>query len=201
MSKSWLMATVVTLAHCACGYVALRHETPLPPDGWADTVSSTNMPCASWKWDTRNFQLEMDFDATPSNAVEVAWGKDADGDGKLGLDETGFAVAWDCGHWRLWGRNGTNELLSVLCESVEAAETAAGRKCFRMDVGVWMEKPKGMAATENGAAVFGQYLKRSEEWFYRSDWDVARISTCGMGNAAERVQLKLRTVGIVVIFR
>ena len=39
----------------------------------------------------------IDFTATPSNRIEVAFGPDVDGDGLLGDDESPFSLVMDCG--------------------------------------------------------------------------------------------------------
>ena len=37
------------------------------------------------------------FSGTPSNNVEIALGRDADGDGELSFDEAAVRLGWDCG--------------------------------------------------------------------------------------------------------
>ena len=43
--------------------------------------------------------FELSFDATPSNNVEIAVGRDANGDGKLALLEADVTFGYDCGAW------------------------------------------------------------------------------------------------------
>ena len=42
---------------------------------------------------------KLDFNGTPSNNVEVAFGTDADGDRSLSLDETDVVIGWECGRY------------------------------------------------------------------------------------------------------
>lgn len=43
--------------------------------------------------------FELSFDATPTNNVEIAVGRDANGDGKLALLEAHITFGYDCGSW------------------------------------------------------------------------------------------------------
>ncbi len=66
---------------------------------YADTEVSTNVAFAAWTERMFAFEYELDFDGTPSNNVQVAFGIDADGDGILAPEEERMAVGWDCGEW------------------------------------------------------------------------------------------------------
>jgi hypothetical protein len=45
------------------------------------------------------FAVRIELDATPSNGVEVVFGRDADGDGLLSRTEEAMSVGYDCGEW------------------------------------------------------------------------------------------------------
>ena len=71
----------------------------LPDSEFADTEVVTNVVLSLSCDDISRLQLTIDLEASPSNNVEVAVGHDADGDGSLSLDESAFAVGYDCGEW------------------------------------------------------------------------------------------------------
>ena len=71
----------------------------LPGAEVADTEVSTNVALAVGAAGNRRLVFSVELQASPSNNVEVAVGHDADGDGSLSLDESAFAVGYDCGEW------------------------------------------------------------------------------------------------------
>lgn len=73
----------------------------LPSPQYIDTEVVTNMPICVWQEGICKFVYTLFFNATPSNNVEMAFGRDADKDGLLSEDEIGMIVGWDCGEWFL----------------------------------------------------------------------------------------------------
>ena len=67
------------------------------PSGWADTESSVNVAVTNWPGLGRHIYLTLAAFATPSNNVQVAFGKDADADGDLAPEETMLCIGVDCG--------------------------------------------------------------------------------------------------------
>ena len=81
----------------ACSLLAA--ELPaLPESSFADTEVSTNIAFSAGAGMQR-IRLSVDMQASPSNNVEVAVGRDADNDGRLSLDEAAITVGYDCGEW------------------------------------------------------------------------------------------------------
>ena len=60
--------------------------------------------------------LTIERDAAVSNSVEVVFGRDADEDGVLGVEEGELCVGWDCGEW-FWRDRPSGEVGSVECAS------------------------------------------------------------------------------------
>ena len=71
----------------------------LPPSEFADTEVSTNFMFSVGGEGGRRLVFSLELQATPTNNVEVAIGHDADEDGMLSLNESAFAVGYDCGEW------------------------------------------------------------------------------------------------------
>ena len=66
---------------------------------YADTEISTNVQIAAWEKDLKRFEFNLAFLATPSNNVQVSFGVDEDGDGRLSVHEERLVMGWDCGEW------------------------------------------------------------------------------------------------------
>ena len=66
---------------------------------FADTEVTTNIPVNVFRSDVRGLNVSVELCATPSNNVQVAFGRDADGDGVLAPEESDLVVGWDCVRW------------------------------------------------------------------------------------------------------
>ena len=64
----------------------------LPDSSFADTEVSTNFTFAVGGGSNRKLVFSLELQATPSNNVEVAIGCDANGDGRLSLNEADFGL-------------------------------------------------------------------------------------------------------------
>ena len=103
------MKLVLLLLTAACSFVCLARTwsvTELPPGGFADTEVATNVTVAI-PADKNRLTLSLTVDCTPSNSVEVAIGRDADGDGDLAPDEADYVLGYDCGEWFVRREEGT----------------------------------------------------------------------------------------------
>ena len=71
----------------------------VPPGAseFADTEVTTNIPVNVFRSDVRGLDVSVELCATPSNNVQVAFGRDADGDGVLAPEESDLVVGWECG--------------------------------------------------------------------------------------------------------
>ena len=64
----------------------------MPPSEYADCEVVTNCVFDASRGDAKMFSVKIGIDATPSNGVEVVFGRDADGDGILSRTEEAMAV-------------------------------------------------------------------------------------------------------------
>ena len=91
---------VLTLFVALASACSLAVDVPvLPSSDFADTEVSTNFTFAVGEGTNRRLVFSLELQASPSNNVEVAIGRDADNDGRLSLDETVLTVGYDCGEW------------------------------------------------------------------------------------------------------
>ena len=66
----------------------------LPAADRLDTEVVLDWPFNRVRQDVKDFNFDLAFVGTLSNNVEVALGRDDDGDGKLSFAETGVFVGW-----------------------------------------------------------------------------------------------------------
>lgn len=78
---------------------AVAEAVCLPPPGYADMETVTNVPFYVQPDAAGRLVLSLSCLATPSNNVEASFGEDLDRDGTLALGEVAFTVGWDCGAW------------------------------------------------------------------------------------------------------
>ena len=97
MNMKVISAVCVALLSASAAFAV--EVAALPPPKFADTEASTNFPFAVAAVPSHRLVFSLEFQSSASNNVEVAIGRDADGDGYLSLDETALAVGFDCGDW------------------------------------------------------------------------------------------------------
>ena len=86
----------------------------LPEWEFADTEVSTNVPLSCAKENARHLLVSLELAGTPSNNVEVAFGRDVNTNGVLEVGEIGMTVGWDCGEWKLRVKSGKRRAWSVV---------------------------------------------------------------------------------------
>jgi len=102
-----LAAGVLAAFSAKAGTIA-QVVVPTPVFTDTETVAHVALPPMDGK---KYFKVSLDFNASPSNCLTVAFGRDADGDGKLSLREQAVELGWD-GAWFIrrkgiaaWERN------------------------------------------------------------------------------------------------
>ena len=71
----------------------------LPPSLFADTEVSTNVVVNRRRNDVKAFDVSMELAGSVSNSVQIAFGRDADGDRNLAPGETALVLGWRTNHW------------------------------------------------------------------------------------------------------
>ena len=142
------------------------------------TEVSTNIPFNAVRSDVREVRMHFTFEGVSSNCIQVAFGRDADGDGVLYFGETDVVYGW---------RNGRHFAEDVKAGvRTEEPEAATGRA---LSVRMRMTKeslPAHFAATNGvGVAVLGDIASSVPEWIYRPEWNLMRVTRRGPGVPAE----------------
>ena len=173
---------------------ASLHPEVLPRCEFADTEVTTNCPFSFASPFVVDFRLTMEFDSTPSNNVQIAFGRDSDADGVLSAGETDMILAWDCGEWMLFG---TNALPSAVLPSVDTN----AHKVLRWDLHLRGKRPKRLVLTENDVPLSPDFETDPEPWFYDRTWDTFRLTARGIDDPAESFVVDLNEKGALIFLR
>jgi hypothetical protein len=180
------IAIAIAAAALAAGAATLEVQ-PLPGPATADReVSATHALPAAGPDGPRVFRLELVFEATPSNHVQVCLGRDtAPADGALDAGETDLAIGWDRGGWFLSPRglrarhavpaassNGTQRLTALI------RVTAAG-DCL----------PPAFTDRDGAVAFAGLPQPPLPEWLHPGTWDTLRVTARGADAPQERITI------------
>jgi len=144
----------------------------------ASTEVTTNIVFNFVRSDVREVRMHFMFEGVPSNCVQMAFGRDADGDGALSFDETDAVYGW---------RNGRYFAEDVKAGvRTEETEAAAGR-ALSVKMRMTRESLPAHFAASNGAgvAVLDDIASSVPEWIYRPEWNLMRVTRRGPGIPAE----------------
>ena len=194
--KKWVAATVGLAVRIGLGAVEVGG---LPAWELADTEVSTNVPFAFGKVNARHFLLSLELAGTPSNNVQVAFGRDINTNGVLDVGETGATLGWDCGRWR--ARVGIGDLESGIRDWTLAEATTNGLKALAVDVTVLRGEGRQVASTENGEPLVWTAEPELAQALYDRSWDMLRLTVRGVDRADESLRAALRLDGLRVIVR
>ncbi len=180
--------TLPLLLLCAAAHAVEVQLPPVPQPVFADTESVTNAALPAAVSTARLLRCAVELTATPSNNVEVAFGRDADGDGSLAEGEAAMRLGWDSGAWFLEG--GTNRFEAAVVESQFPA---------RLELSLRVDE-RGMPVVWSCGA-FTNLPVRPPAWLFSREWDVVRLSVRGFGSRDELVSVRLDADALVLILR
>ena len=153
-----VLCFVLTLAVYASERLSVADlPMPLRPLAEVETNVVFNAGAAS----DNLWRLLIELDATASNCVEVVFGADADGDGKLGVKEGELCVGWDCGEW-FW----RDRRSSTACRVEGTAQ--------RLDMTLYLNRDR--EAKSLASSVFPAVVLPT---CFNPDWNLARVVSRG----------------------
>ena len=138
---------------------------------WDDTEVVTNSALPAARADSRVFAFTLELDATASNNVEVAFGRDADHDGVLSRAEADMLVGWDCGEWKVVDCATGDEVVEQGMEGRVSFE-------WRLEFNA-ADVPRSLSVTINDSAAFAALVANPPRFLYSSEWDTVRASVVG----------------------
>ncbi len=162
---------------------------------YADTEVSTNVAFAAWTERMFAFAYELDFNGTPSNNVQVAFGIDADGDMILSPEEERLVVGWDCGEWFV--RN--------VAEGIDLAQAPLaddGPQLFRFSLRFGSGGNFGpLDIRDSGTPTFHALAAEPPSWLHDRRWNRCRVTARGVDVHASSFVVKATQNGTRFIFR
>ena len=204
--RSLLAAALAVVG--ASGFGAVMPQLPEPVH--ADTEVWTNVPCAQLLSDVKEFETVLDFTGTASNCVQVAFGRDGDGNGDLSADETDVAIGWRAGDWFIEDVKGGRRFREdgALGERALPAGGESGgqglpalprRLMFRFAAGEGGAKSASVVC--DGAAKFVDVLGGDLRWVYDRGWNMAKVTRRGVDSPGEIVLVESDHGGMKFIVR
>ena len=174
MKRHILLSFAICLAASAWGRVVV--PAALPPAVHADTEAVTNVPFTAALDTAGCLSFDLVCHATPSNNVEVAFGRDTDGNGMLDVGEEACTVGWDCGAWFV--RKGADgEPLAAVPEQSPTGDVRT--LSWRLWVGA-DGVPFRLDARADGDAVFGALADAPPAWLHSPSWNLLRLTGRGI---------------------
>ena len=184
---------VVCVSATAC---AAMVSPTLPAPEWPDREAATNavLPVATWQ-KRGHFDVRVSV-AAGTNLVQLAFGRDADGDGELSRAETALVVGRGFGEAFVEDVNARHRY-------AEELPSRTGRRGLGWCVFLRADgAPTGLIATnEAGVAVFTEWRHAPPAWSFDPSWDTVRAVSAGPDDADGRVRVEIGPDGTLCVFR
>lgn len=174
-----LALLLAVLAGSAFARTIVVMTQPVSP--YLDTEVSTNCVLHRSRIDARTFDVHFQFEGTPTNNLEVAFGRDSNTNGVLDVQEIDTVYGWRGGRYfienvRAWERIETVAATNALCGVID----------------VHLENdaelvPRRFTAMCGGEAAFTQFAT-PPPWLFRSDWTLMKVTRRGVGIPSEWIR-------------
>lgn len=191
-----VLSTVLAAWMSAVACAAVVSPT-LPVAEWPDREAATNVALSVAAWLGRgHFDVQISV-AAGTNLVQLAFGRDADGDGELSHAETALVVG------RGFGEAFVEDVAARRRYAEELTPPAAGRRGLGWRVSLRPDgTPTGLFATnEAGVAVFSEWRQAPPAWCFDPSWDMVRAVSAGPDDADGRLRVEIGPDGTVLILR
>lgn len=193
-----LRTHVIILASSLTTAIALAWQTPVgpaPTPAFADMERSTNVQIQAESLQRcRVFECTLSLLATPSNALEVAFGKSRNGDEALLPGDETFAIGWEGGAWFV--SSATSRTCSVQQEG--AARRSLSFTLHVSEEGV----PRTLSFSADGMEnAFQSLIDTPPTWMFSREWDTVRLTVRGVGEADEAATVRFGPNPVYIILR
>jgi hypothetical protein len=169
---------------------------PQPVSPYLDTEVSTNCVLHRSRIDARTFDVNFQFEGTPTNNLEVAFGRDSNTNGVLDVQEIDTVYGWRGGRYfienvRAWERIESEAAANALCGVVDVQ--------LRNDA---QTVPRRFTATCGGVAAFPELATTPPPaWLFREEWDMVRVTRRGAGVPSEWVRCDIEYASFAIRLR
>ena len=134
-------------------------QLPTPMRALAEV--ETNVVFSTGTATDNKWTLTIERAAATSNSVEVVFGRDANEDGVLGIEEGELSIGWDCGEW-FWRDRRSN----AACRVEGTAQ--------RLDMTLFLSRDR--SAKSLASSVFPSVVSPT---CFNPDWNLARVVSRG----------------------
>ena len=168
-----------------CGEAGTITVPAAPESPFVDTEAVTNAAMrSSLVQRARTFSGDIALYATPSNALEVAFGSSRNGDGILLPGDETFSIGWADGAWFI--ASPTNRIAT-------AALVGATRRSLSFSVRMSEEGvPTRLTVSADGLDdAFASLTNAPPLWLFSREWDAVRVTANGVDATAESVSIRL----------
>ena len=191
-----MKSILVLMLVFSCTAAALaRPLPPLPTPEFADTEVTVCHPLDQAMPSVCGLTVALAFRGTASNNVEIAFGRDDDGDGDLSFGESDVRVGWDCGRYFI-------ECVPTGARFEEqTVGTNGADRTLHWDCALKHRVMRGLSVSNEVWRVFATVTADPPNWLYDANWDTLRLTARGPDVRNEQFDVEVSTTGIAVIFR
>ena len=171
--KTYLLAALSAVFAGA----ALAKDYLVPVPGAAPFPNpevSTNVAFNARRSDTRSFGVALELTGSVSNCVDIAFGRDADGDGDLAPEEADLVLGWSGGAYTL------EDVASD--RRYESAVEGDGVP-RRISLSVATDRdfvPVSAGITNETGACFAEVTVAAPRWLFRPEWNLMKVTRRGL---------------------
>ena len=185
------MLTAVALAMAARGaFAAVGFTAPqLPESPYDDTEIATNFVFSAQFDNARTFSVDLDFDATATNTLELAFGVDDDSNGELAWNETDFILGWRCGEWFC---------RDMALDAGHSVAASTGQKQFCWTLGLNSDMTPLSLSVRDGSVSIPFPVSAG---MFSPEWNVCRVTARGMGGQLYVAKGSLIAPGFTLRFK
>jgi len=183
--------TAVALAMAARGaFAAVGFTAPqLPESPYDDTEIATNFVISAQFDNARAFGVSLDFDATATNTLELAFGVDDDSNGELAWNETDFILGWRCGEWFC---------RDMALDAGHSVAASTGQKQFCWTLGLNSDMTPLSLSVRDGSVSIPFPVSAG---MFSPEWNVCRVTARGMGGQLYVAKGSLIAPGFTLRFK
>ena len=197
MKPRWFLPTLVLLPLAAAAATLDVPRLPSPVFADREVSGDATLPTGIQD-DLRRFRLELSFDATPTNNVQVAFGRDAEPlDGALAAEEAAFIIGWDSGEWFLRPA-GLKERFVHAPADGQTPRQRNLRAAIRVNT---QGTPTAVEFSDDTGAFAFEGLPPAPLWLAPENWNLLRVTVRGVAVAEEDVRVRFLPDGATIILR
>ena len=168
---------------------------PLGESLFVDTEVSTNVPAPACGVDPHRTGFTLEFVGSPSNAVEIAFGIDANSDGALMPDEANLVIGWECGAWFVRNENNGNVF-------AEPAAVASGSQILHVSMRAGRNgRISSFLARSGNTPLFVGLASAPPPWLHDCAWNLCRFTARGVDTHNASFLVSATPDGMSFIFR